>query len=72
MCWRNKISLIIIFTILILLGGNSMSNNIKVTQSKNERNIQEGYITVTGGEIWYKIVGKNKLGIPLLVIPAGS
>lgn len=71
MCWRNKISLIIIFIILIILGGNSMTKNVKVTHSKFERNIQEGYITVTGGEIWYKIVGKNKPGIPLLVIHGG-
>ncbi len=39
--------------------------------SKKMSNIQEGYIRVTGGKTWYKIVGANKKGIPLLVLHGG-
>ncbi|WP_292375821.1 proline iminopeptidase-family hydrolase [Methanosarcina sp. UBA411] len=31
----------------------------------------EGYIPVTGGKIWYKIVGANRKKIPLLVLHGG-
>ncbi len=34
-------------------------------------NTQEGYIPVTGGNVWYKIAGANKKGIPLLVLHGG-
>jgi proline iminopeptidase len=33
--------------------------------------VQEGYVQVTGGRIWYKIVGLEKEAIPLLVIHGG-
>ena len=33
--------------------------------------IVEGYIPVTGGKIWYKIVGANRKNIPLLVLHGG-
>ena len=33
--------------------------------------IVEGYIPVTGGNIWYKIVGANRNNIPLLVLHGG-
>jgi proline iminopeptidase len=57
--------------ILILMGGNVMAENTKTSASKDKKNIQEGYIAVTGGKIWYKIVGQNKPGIPLLIIHGG-
>ncbi len=31
---------------------------------------KEGYVQVTGGKVWYKIVGENK-GIPLIVLHGG-
>ncbi len=33
--------------------------------------VKEGMIKVTGGKIWYKIVGANKTGIPLLTLHGG-
>lgn len=33
--------------------------------------IKEGFIDVTGGKIWYKIVGAEKSGTPLLAIHGG-
>lgn len=32
---------------------------------------KEGFIKVTGGKVWYKIVGADKKGIPLLVLHGG-
>ena len=48
-----------------------MTANRNSNPLAGENNIQEGYIGVTGGKIWYKIVGKNKPGIPLLVLHGG-
>ncbi len=31
----------------------------------------EGYVLVEGGHIWYKIVGKEKKGVPLLILHGG-
>lgn len=32
---------------------------------------EEGYVAVEGGNIWYKIVGNEKKGIPLLILHGG-
>ncbi|MCK9399465.1 MAG: proline iminopeptidase-family hydrolase [Bacteroidales bacterium] len=42
--------------------------------SKNEDDapsIKEGMINVTGGQVWYRIVGADKTGIPLLTLHGG-
>lgn len=42
-----------------------------IVQSSCKQEIkEEGYVTVEGGNIWYKIVGKGK-GIPLLILHGG-
>ncbi len=41
------------------------TNKIKIGE------VQEGYISVIGGKIWYKVVGKHKQGTPLLVVHGG-
>lgn len=33
--------------------------------------VKEGYIQVTGGKVWYRIVGADKKGIPLLTLHGG-
>lgn len=48
-----------------------MDSNIDIDVSKTEDEIQEGYIPVTGGNISYKIEGKNKKGVPVLVLHGG-
>jgi proline iminopeptidase len=40
-------------------------------EEKDKPKIIEGYIPVTGGNIWYKIVGINRKNIPLLVLHGG-
>ena len=37
---------------------------------KQVEKVQEGYIAVTGGQVWYKMVNPN-LGIPLLILHGG-
>jgi proline iminopeptidase len=48
-----------------------MDDNKILSQSGNKIKEQEGYINVTGGKIWYKIVLKEMPEIPLLVIHGG-
>lgn len=40
-------------------------------EGKDSAKVVEGYIPVTGGKIWYKIVGANRKKIPLLVLHGG-
>ena len=47
--------------ILFLIGLSSCKQEIK----------EEGYVAVEGGNIWYKIVAKEKKGIPLLILHGG-
>ncbi len=39
--------------------------------NKGEAKTQEGYIDVTGGKVWYKTVGIDNEGIPLLILHGG-
>ncbi|MCK9572779.1 MAG: proline iminopeptidase-family hydrolase [Candidatus Omnitrophica bacterium] len=38
---------------------------------KKSGNVQEGYIKVTGGNIWYKICGSDKNKIPVIILHGG-
>lgn len=33
--------------------------------------VREGWVAVVGGEVWYRIVGADKAGVPLLVLHGG-
>ena len=33
--------------------------------------VREGFVTVTGGRVWYRMVGAEKKGIPLIVLHGG-
>jgi proline iminopeptidase len=48
-----------------------MNENAKSKQSIINKSSVEGYVKVTGGKIWYKIIGINMPGIPLLLIHGG-
>jgi hypothetical protein len=37
-------------------------------EGRDNTKVVEGYIPVTGGNIWYKIVGSSRKKIPLLVL----
>ncbi|MEA5006310.1 MAG: proline iminopeptidase-family hydrolase [Rikenellaceae bacterium] len=59
---KRFIFFVMIATILTSCNSNSNNANNKVI---------EGHIAVTGGKIWYKIVGADKKGTPLLVVHGG-
>jgi len=42
-----------------------------IYEENNSTTVIEGYIPVTGGNVWYKIVGANRKNIPLLVLHGG-
>ncbi len=44
---------------------------VKDNETNKKPGMQEGYIPVTGGKIWYELVGAGKTGIPLLVLHGG-
>jgi len=46
-----------------------MSKNFEIIKSTD--NMEQGYITVSGGKVWYKIVGKNEQDTPLLILHGG-
>lgn len=48
-----------------------MKSNSGVKTSNVAGEVREGYISVTGGNIGYKITGANKKGIPILVLHGG-
>lgn len=52
--------------------GLTVSVVFLIIQSSCKQEInEEGYVAVEGGNIWYKIVGKEKKGIPLLILHGG-
>ncbi len=63
------IILMVVVSLGILIGGCVMLKNSEIT--KSTENVEEGFISVTGGKVWYKIVGKNHPGIPLLILHGG-
>jgi proline iminopeptidase len=40
-------------------------------QTHKDHNVREGFVNVPGGNIWYKVVGAGKKGIPLLTVHGG-
>lgn len=66
---KSRLLSLIVF--VLLLGGCSMEKKTDIIITENSDDLQEGYIIVTGGKIWYKIAGKNQTGMPLLIIHGG-
>jgi len=40
-------------------------------QDKSEGEVREGFVPVPGGRVWYRIVGADRTGIPLLALHGG-
>lgn len=61
------------------LGGSKMKNQISsqinldnsVDILENNSDTREGYINVTGGKVWFRVVGADKKGYPLLLLHGG-
>ncbi len=56
---------------LIFVGGCGMDYSLSGVESEGMRKTEEGYVSVSGGRVWYKVVGKDMKGIPVLVIHGG-
>ncbi len=67
----SKITGIVCLLIPFFLGGCGMGGNLNQAGSESLGKTREGYISVTGGRVWYKVVGENKMGIPVLVVHGG-
>lgn len=61
------------FSFLILAWQPVMGANAdnQTANNKDDIKIQEGYLKVTGGNIWYKVAGIDKKGVPLLILHGG-
>jgi proline iminopeptidase len=59
---RTKNILVLLLVIIVMIGGKQVDSH---------NNIQKGYVSVTGGKIWYKIIGSDQKGIPLLIVHGG-
>lgn len=57
----------VFITIVLFLGMIACEDKIV----QHEPAVEEGFVEVTGGRVWYRIVGADKVGIPLLVLHGG-
>lgn len=48
-----------------------MNRHVNKNGYAGARGFQEGHISVSGGKVWYKVVGKNTKGVPVLVLHGG-
>ncbi len=67
MTGRNAI--IIRYLLIILIMFSLLS--CKDPRLGKEPEVREGFIEVTGGKVWYRIVGADRKGIPLLTLHGG-
>lgn len=56
---------------MILAGGDAGPNRKGATAMNRQLQTEEGYIQVTGGKVWYKMIGNGAVGLPLLVVHGG-
>jgi len=68
---KNAILPCLFFAWITINGDCTVGRTLNVTESISPEEIQEGSVSVSGGKIRYKIVGKNKKGIPILVLHGG-
>jgi len=50
---------------------NYTNNNGRLRETKSTSEIREGFISVTGGDVWYRIVSASRKKIPLLILHGG-
>ena len=69
-CWNNW-QFNILLTLSIIIMSVATFNSCKNSAADSKLAIKEGFIQVTGGKIWYRIVGADRKGIPLLTLHGG-
>ncbi len=62
---------IILSLFVVFSGCTAHSGKASGTSSSASSQVQEGTVNVTGGKVWYRIVGADSPGIPLIVIHGG-
>ena len=62
---------IIILSMTAFSGCVSGGEDESVSLSEDKSDIKEGFIEVPGGKVWYRVVGSDSPGIPLLVLHGG-
>jgi proline iminopeptidase len=60
---------ILVILIVLLTGGLMMADNPEIIESNDF--MEEGYIKVEGGKVWYRILGKEQKAVPLLIVHGG-
>jgi len=53
----RKVIWTISLMVLMAVGVGGVAQKAKIGQKLNSQEIEEGYISVTGGKVWYRIVG---------------
>ena len=59
------------FFISALICCLALGHSAGCATSQRQSRVREGKIAVQGGEVWYRIVGADKPGVPLLVLHGG-
>ncbi|MDV2481631.1 alpha/beta fold hydrolase [Methanoculleus sp. Wushi-C6] len=58
-----------LLALCITTDGTDDRSNVSITKSGGDTH--EGYIDVTGGRVWFRVVGRSSAGTPLLVLHGG-
>jgi len=59
----------VLLALCITTDGTADRSNVTITRTDGD--IHEGYVDVTGGRVWFRIVGADSAGTPLLVLHGG-
>jgi proline iminopeptidase len=62
---------IIIILLVLIMGGCVMNQSNEISRSGDTPEQKEGYIDVSGGKVWYQIVGINQKKTPVLIVHGG-
>lgn len=65
----NIIRLLLIALLLTFVPAHARAG--KVAPAVTRTNIREGFIAVTGGRVWYRVVGVDKPGTPIILLHGG-
>jgi proline iminopeptidase len=68
---RFLLSIIILILAVSMIGCKKTPPKVLFWETIHTDNIREGRINVAGGNVWFRIVGADKKGIPIIVIHGG-
>jgi proline iminopeptidase len=62
---------LLLLTAITFTTVNNSDSNGRLRETTRTSALREGYVSVTGGKVWYRIVGANRKKIPLLLLRGG-